>query len=140
MRNLLYALTALAVMGLVFWAYRENYGTQKALKQVTKLQTEIAGLKENLGMQRAEWAFLNRPSRLRELALLNFDKLKLVPMSPNQFGDVSQIPFAPPPSSDPAGGPGAGPVANTGSNTGAADAGGARAVLNSPSAKLGQKP
>jgi hypothetical protein len=140
MRNLLYALTALAVMGLVFWAYRENYGTQKALKQVTKLQTEIAGLKENLGMQRAEWAFLNRPSRLRELALLNFDKLKLVPMSPNQFGDVSQIPFAPPPSSDPAGGPGAGPVANTGSNTGAADAGGARAVLNSPSAKPGQKP
>lgn len=140
MRNLLYALTALAVMGLVFWAYRENYGTQKALKQVTKLQTEIAGLKENLGMQRAEWAFLNRPSRLRELALLNFDKLKLVPMSPNQFGDVSQIPFAPPPSSDPAGGPGAGPVANTGSNTGAADAGGARAVLNPPSAKPGQKP
>lgn len=140
MRNLLYALTALAVMGLVFWAYRENYGTQKALKQVTKLQTEIAGLKENLGMQRAEWAFLNRPSRLRELALLNFDKLKLVPMSPNQFGDVSQLPFAPPPSSDPAGGPGAGPVANTGSNTGAADAGGARAALNSPSAKPGQKP
>lgn len=101
MRNLLYIVTALAVMGLVFWAYRENYGTQKALKQVTKLQREIAGLKENLGMQRAEWAYLNRPSRLRQLALLNYDKLKLMPMSPNQFGDVSQIPFPPPPSANP---------------------------------------
>lgn len=102
MRNLLYIVTALAVMGLVFWAYRENYGTQKALKQVTKLQLEIAGLKENLGMQRAEWAYLNRPSRLRQLAALNFDKLKLMPMTSLQFGDVSQIPFPPPPGSEPA--------------------------------------
>ncbi|WP_199178648.1 cell division protein FtsL [Acidimangrovimonas sediminis] len=96
MKNLLYILTSLAVMALVFWAYRENYGTQHALKKVTALQHEIAGLKENLGMQRAEWAYLNRPARLRELALLNFERLKLVPMAPEQFGDVSQIPYPTP--------------------------------------------
>lgn len=96
MRNLLYIVTSLAVMGLVFWAYRENYATQQALKQVTRLQSEIAGLKENLGMQRAEWAYLNRPERLRELALLNFEKLKLMPMSPDQFGDVAEIPYPKP--------------------------------------------
>ncbi|GHE02770.1 cell division protein FtsL [Defluviimonas sp. 20V17] len=140
MRNLLYALTALAVMGLVFWAYRENYGTQKALKQVAKLQTEIAGLKENLGMQRAEWAFLNRPSRLHQLALLNFDKLKLVPMSPSQFGDVSQIPFAPPPAADPAGSPGMAAGADPAAKTAhPAAAGGGRTALNTPLAKPGQK-
>lgn len=93
MRSLIYVLTALAVMGLVFWAYRENYATQKSLKEVTRLQNEIADLKEALGMQRAEWAYLNRPERLRELALLNFDKLKLLPMQPEQFGEVDQIAY-----------------------------------------------
>ena len=65
MRSVLYLLTTLAVMALAFWAYRENYRTQAALSEMTAVQRQIANLREDLGVLRAEWAFLNRPERLR---------------------------------------------------------------------------
>lgn len=95
MRPLLYVLSALAVMGLAFWAYRQNYATQKSIKEVARLQRQIGQLREDLSMQQAEWAYENRPARLRELALLNFDMLGLLPMTPEQFGSVSEIELAP---------------------------------------------
>ena len=69
MRPLLYVLSFLAVLGLGFWAYRENYTTQSALRDVADLQDEIASLHESLAIQRPEWAHLNRPERLRDLAV-----------------------------------------------------------------------
>ncbi|ATQ55867.1 cell division protein FtsL [Paracoccus yeei] len=96
MRSVLYLLTTLAVMALAFWAYRENYRTQAALSEMTAVQRQIANLREDLGVLRAEWAFLNRPERLRELVNLNFDKLRLVPFGADQFVDVGQVAFPPP--------------------------------------------
>jgi hypothetical protein len=98
MRSLLYVTTALAVMALGFWAYRENYETQGALRDVRKLQADIADLREALTLQRAEWAYLNRPDRLRELATVNFDRLGLLPLEPGQFAQVGEIAYPPPPS------------------------------------------
>ena len=82
MRNLMLFLSAVAVMGLAFWAYRENYRTQAEISQVKALQAEIRQLKESLSMLNAEWAYLNRPDRLRELADLNFPRLGLLPLNP----------------------------------------------------------
>lgn len=97
MRPLLYVFSFLAVMGMAFWAYRENYATQAAQRDVDALQQEIGALREALAIQRAEWAYLNRPDRLRELVTLNFDRLGLFPMEPSQFGHAAQIPMPPPP-------------------------------------------
>ena len=97
MRAVLYALSFLAVMGLAFWAYRENYATQKSLRQVEDLQTEIGTLREALTVQRAEWAYLNRPDRLRELSTINFDRLGLFPLEPTQFGQIDQVSYPAPP-------------------------------------------
>ena len=91
MRPVLYVLTFLGLIALGFWAYRENYATQATLREVRGLQQEIAGLREALSVQRAEWAYLNRPDRLRDLATLNFDRLGLLPMEPGQFGAVAQV-------------------------------------------------
>lgn len=98
MRPLLYVLSFLAVLGLGFWAYRENYTTQSALREVAGLQDDIANLQESLAIQRAEWAYLNRPARLRDLAVLNFDRLGLMPMEPHQFGRAAEVAYPPPPS------------------------------------------
>lgn len=93
MRSLLFIVTVAMVMGLGFWAYRENYRTQAELAEVRALQAEIGLLKESLGILKAEWAYLNRPDRLRELADINFMRLGLLPFEPRQFGAVSEVAY-----------------------------------------------
>ena len=97
MRTLLFMLSALAVIGSGYWAYRENYRTQDALDEVQVLRHEIGTARERLAILRAEWAYLNRPDRLRDLADLNFDKLGLLPLRPDQFGQIDQIAYPAPP-------------------------------------------
>lgn len=93
MRSFFYIVTALAVIGLAFWAYQENYKTQAALDRTEDLQEEIGRARARLAMLKAEWAYLNRPDRLRELAEINFDRLGLLPLAPEQFGKADQVAY-----------------------------------------------
>ena len=97
MRPLIYVLTFLGMIALGFWAYRENYATQQALRDMSLLQDQIAGLHEALAVQRAEWAYLNRPDRLQDLATLNFDRLGLLPLEPDQLQPVRSVTYPQPP-------------------------------------------
>ena len=92
MRGFLYVLTAISVVALGFWAYQENYRTQSALRQVRNLNAAIGAAHERINVLNAEWAYLNRPDRLRELADLNFQRLQLLPMRPESFGRVADLP------------------------------------------------
>ena len=91
MRGMLNVVAFLTVIGLAFWAYQQNYKTQEALRDVRLLQAEIGGAHARLKMLNAEWAYLNRPDRLRDLADLNFDRLGLIPMMPEAFGHVQDV-------------------------------------------------
>ena len=93
MKSFLYVVTALAVLGLAVWAYRQNYETQAKLREVRELRLEIADLRERAGVLRAEWAYLNRPERLTDLADMNFDRLGLLPLRPDHFAQVDQISY-----------------------------------------------
>jgi hypothetical protein len=93
MRSFLYIFSALAVVALGFWAYRENYTTQEAIREVRDLHRDIGAAHERLQVLRAEWAYLNRPDRLRDLAELNFERLRLLPLMPDAFGKVAQIAY-----------------------------------------------
>ena len=97
MRPTLYALSILAVMALAFWAYREGYETRESERAVRDLQGEIARAREDLAMLRAEWSYLNRPDRLQMLAEMNFERLELMPLRAEHYGDVDQVAFAPEP-------------------------------------------
>lgn len=97
MRSTFFIVTTLIVMGIAFWAYRQNYETQASLREAEVLRAEIAELRETLGVLRAEWAYLNRPHRLRELTDLNFDRLGLLPLAPDQFGRADQVSYPPEP-------------------------------------------
>lgn len=95
MRSLLYVMTVAGVIALAFWAYRENYATQAALAETRALRGEILHAHERLSILKAEWAYLNRPDRLRDLALINFDRLGLLPLRPEQFGHVREVAYPP---------------------------------------------
>ncbi|MEM0948520.1 MAG: cell division protein FtsL [Pseudomonadota bacterium] len=97
MKSMIYGLIALAVMGLAFWAYQQNYTTQAALRETQAVRADMARLRDRLAVLRAEWAYLNRPDRLRDLANLNYDRLKLFPLAPEQFGTAEQVALPPPP-------------------------------------------
>jgi hypothetical protein len=96
MRTLLYMTTFMSVIGLAFWAYHENYKTQDALSEVEGLQHKIGAARERLAVLKAEWAYQNRPDRLRDLAEINFPRLGLLPLRPDQFGRVDQVAYPQP--------------------------------------------
>ena len=81
------------VLGLAVWAYQQNYATQDELRRIDSLNQQIAVKRERLAVLRAEWAYLNRPDRLRDLAEMNFDRLRLLPLSQTSFGTVRSLPY-----------------------------------------------
>lgn len=95
MKTLVYSLAIGSVIGLAYWAYQENFRTQQALDRVRDLNAQIADTREALSVQGAEWAYLNRPERLRELAEMNFDRLGLLPLTPAHFGEINQVAYPP---------------------------------------------
>jgi len=95
MRTVFLALASIVVIALAFWAYRENYETQTAMKAARDLKQQISAARERMRILNAEWAYLNRPERLRDLADMNFTRLGLLPMEAYQFSMPDQIPYPP---------------------------------------------
>lgn len=95
MKTTLGILAALAVIGLAFWAYRENYLTKASLKRVGALNVQIAEARRTLRALNAEWAHQNRPDRLRDLVEINYGDLRLMRMTSRQFGDIERLPAPP---------------------------------------------
>lgn len=93
MRSLLYISSAMILVVLAFWAYQVNYETQAAETRIKDLHYEIARERENISILRAEWAYLNRPDRLRELAELHFRDLKLMPLNSAQFATPAMVAY-----------------------------------------------
>ena len=85
-------LAAVGVMVLAWWAYQENYRTRAAIAERAALRAEIAGMERTLRLLEREWAYLNRPERLQELALINHEILRLEPMTPAAFGRLGDVP------------------------------------------------
>ncbi|MGQ0611410.1 MAG: cell division protein FtsL [Paracoccaceae bacterium] len=99
MRGFIYVMAFLGLLGLGAWAYSENYDMRAQERQIAELQAEIGALRDAISTQRAEWAYLSRPERLRELVNLNFDRLELMPMEPAQLGSANAVAY-PMPSAD----------------------------------------
>ena len=95
MRGLFYILSTIGVVALAYWAYHQGYETRQTAREVQQLQSDIGKAHERLAVLHAEWAYLNRPDRLRGLAQMNFERLQLMPLSADQFGTVAQVAYPP---------------------------------------------
>lgn len=93
MKTFLYMICCGVVISVAYWAYKENYRTQASLRRVTDLQQQIAHERETISVLNAEWAYLNRPNRLRDLVDLNFGELGLVPLLPEHFAEVELVAY-----------------------------------------------
>lgn len=93
MKAFLYIMCCGLVIGVAYWAYKENYRTQASLRRVATLQQQIAHERESISVLKAEWAYLNRPDRLRELVDLNYDSLRLLPLMPKHFAEVELVAY-----------------------------------------------
>jgi hypothetical protein len=96
-KTLLYLSAAALVVVCATWSYRVNYATQEALNRVAGLRAEIAAEREAVAVLRAEWAYLNRPDRLRALVTRHVVELGLTELAPEQFGEAAMVAFPPPP-------------------------------------------
>lgn len=93
MKNLFLGCLVVAVIGLAFWAYAENYATKGRLDEIGQLNDDIGLAHSRLRILNAEWAYLNRPKRLLQLVNANFDDLRLLQMTSDHFARLEQIPY-----------------------------------------------
>ena len=97
MRIVLHLSAAVLVVVSATWAYRVNYATQEAMGRLDDLRQEIAAEREAIAVLNAEWAYLNRPDRLKALVAANAAALGLEELTPEQFGEASMVAFPPEP-------------------------------------------
>ncbi|MEM6620534.1 MAG: cell division protein FtsL [Pseudomonadota bacterium] len=97
MKTPLYVICCGLIVAMAYWAYKENYRTQASLRRVAALQADIAAERVAISVLRAEWAYLNRPERLRELVALTFPDLGLMPLMPEHFADAELVAYPAPP-------------------------------------------
>lgn len=75
-----------------YFSYMQTYDTREALQRVQVLQNQITQEQEAVNILKGEWAYLNRPDRLRDLVELNFAQLQLVPIAVNHLAGLQDFP------------------------------------------------
>ena len=71
--------------------YLVKYSVQDVQRNVASLKDNLKVEKESLHLLNAEWAYLNRPDRLRQLADRHLD---LVPLDSRQIEEINVLPAA----------------------------------------------
>ena len=84
---------AAMIVAVASWAYAVNYDTRAVGNEVAALEADIARAQSTIEVLRVEWAFLNRPDRLRALVREHADVLGLMPADPGHFGEIARIPY-----------------------------------------------
>ncbi|MCY4207930.1 MAG: cell division protein FtsL [Roseovarius sp.] len=93
MRNLFFLSLFILVLGLAHWAYQENYKTQKARERAESVQRQISLARDRLRILNAEWAYLNRPERLKALISMTHKNPGLYPLIAESYGEIKDVPF-----------------------------------------------
>ena len=96
-RGTLFWILLAATVG--FGLFHVKYKVQTLEDDLKRLNAETTKEQEQLHVLRAEWSYLNQPSRLQELSTRY---LPLAPLEVGQIGAINLIPFRPEPDETPA--------------------------------------
>lgn len=80
---------------VIFWTYNTNYQTRQAFDRLDALRGEIAAEGEAIRVLSVEWAWLNRPERLRRLIADHEESLRLTHLRADHFAAADTVPFPP---------------------------------------------
>ena len=75
-------------------AFAQKHEARELKERLAVVEGELANRLENTRVLAAEWSYLNRPDRIRDLAQRHLEQL--LPMSVRQFSSFVDIPFRPP--------------------------------------------
>ena len=95
-RGTLFWILLAATVG--FGLFHVKYKVQTLEDDLRRLNAEITKEQEQLHVLRAEWSYLNQPSRLQELSARY---LPLETLDAGQIGAIDDIPFRPMPDEAP---------------------------------------
>ena len=84
---------AAALLAAVF-AFAQKQEAKDLRAHLADLEDELAETRGNVRVLAAEWSFLSRPERLKDLAGRYLDGF--APMSAKQVSSLADIPFRPP--------------------------------------------
>ncbi len=96
MRWVLHLFAFAALVAVASWSFSVTYRTKDALRDVARLNRDIAAEREALAVLRAEWAWLNAPDRLTALVAAHGAPLGLEPLTPERFGETAEAPLIEP--------------------------------------------
>jgi len=82
-----------ALVGSAVYAYSISYRTMFYAAQISKTKDSIQRADDDLGMLRAQWAYLTRPQRVQTLADRYLD---LQPLRMSQIVSIDDLPDRPP--------------------------------------------
>jgi len=91
MRRLSILIWIAAIGALAGAQYHVSYQAQSLVRQMHKLDRETLEMQENIRILEAEWAYINHPDRLRELAA---KYLPLEPLKGAQLASFGEVPRA----------------------------------------------
>ncbi len=95
MKTVLYLFSGMLVVLAASWTYKVNYQVQDAESRVAQLQRAIDRERSTIAVLDAEWAYLNRPERLRALSETYYTELRLMPIDAAHFASISEVPLPP---------------------------------------------
>lgn len=103
MMRVINLLVIAALFAAASYVYKIKFESTRQAERIAKLRTEIRQEQDTIATLRAEWARLDSPMRIQELAGRH---LALRPINPRQFDSLRNLPERPaeqPSSADPIG-------------------------------------
>lgn len=97
MRILIYITGIAAFLILAGMSYSQNYATRDVLAEIDTLRDTIKAKQKQLRALEDEWAYLNRPERIKALAVVTYPHIMLMRQLPGPPQDFNDIPFLPDP-------------------------------------------